>query len=481
MRDEQGSGTVLAVDLDGTLIRSDMLYEGFWAAFARDWRTPFLAAAALTRGKAALKDRIAALAEIDAACLPYDPAVLERLRSARAEGARLVLITAADRRYAQAVAAHLGLFDAVHASDGQTNLSGTAKLVRLRAEYGEAPVTYIGDSHHDLPVWQGTSGAITVAAPASLRARVDAMHPGAEHLSPAPGAAAQARTLLRALRPHQWMKNTLVFVPMMAAHDHAAMTLFLAVLAFVAFSLVASAVYLLNDLLDLAADRAHPRKCARPLASGRLPIRRGMAMIPALLLAGLALALVLGPLFVLVLGGYFALTLGYSLWLKRKVLVDICVLASLYAARIVAGSVATDIVLSVWLLAFSLFLFLALAAVKRQAELVDMAQRGADKTAGRGYRATDLPVVTQLATASGFVSVLVLMLYLTDPGMRAQAFDPMLISAACLVLIYWLSRMVLLAHRGEMEDDPLVFSLRDPVSLLSLALFTALFLGATRP
>ncbi|MGY6536625.1 MAG: UbiA family prenyltransferase [Pararhodobacter sp.] len=481
MRDEQGSGTVLAVDLDGTLIRTDMLYEGFWAAFAASWRAPFQALAALTNGKAALKERLAALAEIDVTRLPYDQQVLDRLHLARAEGAQIVLITAADQRHAQAVADHLGLFDAVHASDGQTNLSGAAKLDQLRTTYGGAKVIYVGDSRQDLPVWQGTAGAITVGAPARLRAQVDALCPGAEHLSPAPGAARQARAALRAMRPHQWMKNALVFVPMLAAHDHAGLTFMQAALAFVAFSLVASAVYLLNDLLDLSADRAHPRKCTRPLASGALPIRRGMVMVPGLLLPGLALAVLLGPLFLLVMGGYFALTLAYSLRLKRKVLVDICVLASLYALRIVAGAVATGIVLSVWLLAFSLFLFLALAAVKRQAELVDMAGRGADKTEGRGYRATDLPVITQIATASGFVSVLVLMLYLTDPGMREQGYSPLLIGTACLLLIYWLSRMILLAHRGEMDDDPMVFSLRDPVSLVSLMLFTGLFLGATQP
>ncbi len=482
MRDDNKAGTVFAVDLDGTLIRSDMLLEGFWAAFARDWRTPFLAATALLRGKAALKERIAAMAPVDPAALPYNDAMLDRLRRARAEGQITVLVTAADRRHAQAVADHLGLFDAVHASDGQTNLSGAAKAALLRAKYGGERVIYAGDSVKDLPVWQDTAGAITVGAGPALRARVQAMRPGAEHIGPpGGGSAARARAALRAMRPHQWLKNLLVFGPMLAAHDFAGLTFLQTALAFVAFSMVASAVYLLNDLLDLAADRAHPRKRFRPLASGALPIPRAMAMTPVLLLAGLLTALLLAPAFLLVLAGYFALTLTYSLWLKRKALVDICVLASLYVLRIIAGGMATGIELSVWFLAFSLFLFLALAAVKRQAELVDMTERGTETTAGRGYHATDLPIVSQIAIASSFVTVLVLMLYLTDPGIRMQAYNPLVIGTACLVLIYWLTRMVMLAHRGQMEDDPLVFSLRDPVSLMALVVFGALFLGATRP
>ena len=471
---------VLATDLDGTLIRSDMMHECFWAALAQDWRAPFLVAAALPGGKAALKARIATLAPVDAAALPYHQPMLDRLHAARAAGHHVALITAADQRHAQAVADHLGLFDSVHASDGQTNLRGDAKAARLRQAFGTAHVTYAGDSRADLPAWRVADAAITVAAPGPLRAQVDAIRPGALHLAtPAPGAT--ARAALRALRPHQWLKNILVFVPVLAAHDYAAQTLLAAFLAFVAFSLVASAVYLLNDLLDLAADRAHPRKCTRPLASGALPIAAGMALIPALLGAGLAVALALPPPFLVSLAGYFALTLSYSLFLKRKPLVDICVLAGLYAARVVAGGAATGLEMTLWLLAFSLFLFLALAAVKRQAELVDMTQRGAERAAGRGYRADDLPVIRQIAITSGFVSVLVLMLYLNDADIRTRSDNPLLIGAACLVLIYWLARMVLVAHRGKMDDDPMVHSLRDPISLAALITFAGLFLAATGP
>ncbi|MCL4676778.1 MAG: UbiA family prenyltransferase, partial [Pararhodobacter sp.] len=251
-----------------------------------------------------------------------------------------------------------------------------------------------------------------------------------------------------------------------------------AALAFVAFSLVASSVYLLNDLLDLASDRAHPRKRNRPLASGALPLARGMVLVPILVLAGIAIALTLEPLFLLVLLFYYLLTIAYSLWLKRRPILDICTLASLYTLRVAAGAAATGLVLSVWLLAFSAFLFFSLAAVKRQAELVDMAERGLDSAAGRGYRVGDLPVITQMATASGFVAVLVLMLYLNEPMVLTKYDYPVLIWGACLVLLYWVARMILVAQRGKMNDDPVVFAARDRTSQVAFLLIVGLFLGA---
>jgi len=476
MRGEDGREIVLVVDLDGTLIRSDMLLESFWSAFARDWRTPLWAVGGLIRGRAALKARMAECGAPDPASLPYNPTVLERIRDWRDAGGRVALVTAADQRLADAVAGHLGLFDEVHGSDGVTNLKGPAKAAFLRDRFGAGGYAYIGDSRADLPVWETAAEAITVCAPPALRARVDAIRPGATHLAPPSGGLAAA---LRAMRPHQWLKNLLVFFPMIAAHLFSAATLVQGVLAFLAFGLVASSVYVLNDLLDLAADRAHPRKRTRPLASGALPLMRGMAMVPVLLAAGLLVALFLNPMFLVVLCGYYLLTVVYSLWLKRKMLIDICVLAALYTLRVVAGGVATDIALSVWLLAFSVFFFLALAAVKRQAELVDASQRGVANASGRGYQVTDLPIVAQMATASGFVAVLVMMLYLNAPEVLSRYSSPILLWGACLVLLYWVARMVLLAHRGQMHDDPVVFATRDRVSQLSFVLIVALFVGAT--
>lgn len=465
---------LLVVDLDGTLIRSDMLYESFWSAFARDWRTPLAALAALVRGKAALKARLAALGAPDPASLPYCPEVLQAIRDWRAEGGRVVLVTAADQTIANAIANHLDLFDEVHGSDGTTNLKGAAKAGFLRRLYGTA-YTYIGDSAVDLAVWREAEGAMTVGLHPGLKAKVEAIRPDARHLAPPRPLLAAA---LRAMRPHQWFKNTLIFFPLIAAHDFNAGAVAQGLLAVIAFSLVASSVYVLNDLLDIASDRAHPRKRLRPLASGALPLQTGMAMVPILLLAGVGVALLLPPLFLLVLAAYYVITVAYSLWFKRQPIIDICLLASLYTMRVIAGAAASGIALSVWLLAFSAFLFFALAAVKRQAELVDMAQRGITEAAGRGYRVSDLPVVTQLATASGLVAVLVLMLYLNEPEVLTLYHHPVLLWAACLVLLYWIARMVLVASRGKMDDDPTVFAARDRISLLSVAIIGALFVAA---
>ena len=465
---------LLAVDLDGTLIRSDMLYECFWAGFSRDWKTPFRGAAALMRGRAALKAEMRRSGAPDPAFLPYRPEVLAEIEAWRAAGGRVALVTAADQELADSVAAHLGCFDAVHGSDGVRNLKGEAKASFLADTYGQ--FAYMGDHAADLSVWRAAAEVITVGASASVRAQAEKLGKPTRHIA---AATSEFRPLLRAMRPHQWAKNLLIFLPLVAAHAFSVHSLLMGVLAFVAFSLVASSVYLLNDLLDIAADRVHPRKRMRPLASGALSLRTGMLMVPVLLVAGALICLFLPPLFAPVLLGYYAVTVSYSLWLKRKSLIDICILAVLYTFRVAAGAVATGFAMSDWLLAFSAFLFLSLAAVKRQAELIDLQARGSDTVAGRGYSVGDLNVVTQMATAAGFMSILVLMLYINDPIVRAQYAHPQLLWGACIILLYWVSRMVLVTQRGFMNDDPVVFALRDRVSQVVFVIIIALFTGAT--
>lgn len=477
MKDAVREGRVLVVDLDGTLIRSDMLLETFWGAFGCNWQVPLIAGAALLRGgRAALKRRLAQLAPPDPATLPYAPEVLGYIDRWRAAGGRVALVSAADQGLVQAVADHLGRFDEVHGSDGRSNLKGAAKGQLLAARFGRGGYVYIGDSTADLAVWRDAARAVTAGVPAGLRTQVDGLGVPSEHL---PGAGGGMATLMTAMRPHQWLKNLLVFMPVLAGHHFGMAILGQSLLAFLAFCLVASAVYLINDLLDLAADRAHPRKRARPLASGALPLGHGSVAAPLLLVAGLAVAAVLEPRFLAVLAGYFLLTLLYSLWLKRVVVADIVTLSVLYTARIVAGGVATGIIMSVWLLAFSIFFFLAMAAVKRQAELVDSAERGVLQTAGRGYRADDLPLVAQMATASGYLSVLVLALYLNTPSVQQLYPYPPLLWGICLVLLYWISRVVMITHRGGMDDDPILFAVRDPISRVCILLVLALAVAAT--
>ena len=456
---------VLVVDLDGTLVRSDMLHESFWSAFGRDWRSPFSAFRALFGGRAALKRHLARAAEIDVATLPYDPAVIEQIEGWRNAGGHAALVTAADQGLAEKIAAHLGIFDEVHGSDGSVNLKGATKAAFLTDRFGEGGFAYMGDSPADLAVWERSGAVITVNASAATRQKAGSLGKPVEHLLTAPS---PWKALLRAMRPHQWLKNILVFIPILAAHRVDPATLGLGLLGFAAFSLVASGVYLMNDLLDLGPDRAHPRKRERPFASGSLAVAHGTWLAPAFILAGLGLSLPLGWTFLTLMVCYFILTTAYSLHLKRRIVIDICVLAGLYTLRIIAGGAATGIPISVWLFAFSVFFFLALAAVKRQAELTDQAQRGKLSVAGRGYHVSDLPIISMIALGAGFVSVLVLALYLDTPDVRHLYRQPNILWGIFAVQLYWITRIVLITHRGEMHDDPIVFAVKDRISRLCL-------------
>ncbi len=323
------------------------------------------------------------------------------------------------------------------------------------------------------------SGAPEIAA--AMAARLDCIDDIQPGRAPAPDAAPAPRpplmpTILRQLRPHQWVKNVLVFLPLIAAHAFDATSLGWATLAFVAFGLIASGVYVLNDLTDLAADRRHPTKRNRPFASGALPMRFGLPMLAVLVGAGFAVAALVSPALVAALGIYFLLTTAYSMKLKGLLAVDIIVLAMLYTMRIVAGAAATGIMPSVWLLTFSVFLFLSLAAIKRLAELVDLdARAGVKAAAGRAYIVEDRPIVAMIATSAGFLAVLVLALYLDSPEVRAQYDQPMVLWGICLVLLFWVSRIVLLAHRGLVDQDPVVFALSDRVSRISGVAMAVLF------
>ncbi len=444
-----------------------MLHESIWSALARDATSPFRAAMALKRGRAALKRYLVGAADIDVTSLPYDPGVIERIRAWKAEGGRTALVTASDETYARAIADHLDLFDEVHGSDGVRNLKGEGKAAFLQERFGAAGFAYMGDAEADLPVWSRAAKAITVNAPARLRHAAEQSCADVDHLVTR---TPTARPYVLALRPHQWMKNLLVFLPMLAAHRLDAATVLTAILAFVCFSLVASSVYLLNDLLDLSADRAHPRKCKRPFASGSVPIAHGTLMAIGLFLGGCAIGLWVGPGFLLVMLGYFALTLGYSLHLKRRMVLDICVLAALYTVRIVAGGVATGLSLSVWLLAFSVFFFLSLAAVKRQAELMDAASRGKLTAAGRGYHVDDLPIIAMIGVAGGYIAVLVMALYVNSPDVTKLYAIPEMLWGVCAILLYWITRTVMVAHRGQMHDDPVVYAARDRISQICFLL-----------
>ncbi|OCX66815.1 prenyltransferase [Thioclava sp. SK-1] len=468
---------VLVADLDNTLLATDMLYESFWASFAKDWRTPLTAVKALPLGKPALKRAMLERADIDVTTLPYIDDVLNLLREWRAAGGRTALVTASDAQVAQRIADHLQLFDEVFGTTADLNLKGTHKAEFLIQRYGDKGFDYIGDTDVDLHIWKHANRALSVGSDSRLRRAVSRLDVPAVHM--APRAEGNLRPHLKAMRPHQWLKNLLVFIPMLTAHDIAVLTFMQSLMAFLSFSLVASSVYVLNDLLDLGADRAHPRKRRRPFASGALRIQDGTWMAPVLLLVGACLAWLVSWTFLGTMVLYYIVTMAYSLMLKRQLIVDICTLAVLYTMRIAAGAAATGLPLSVWLLAFSIFFFFSLAAVKRQAELVDGKASGKSKAHGRGYMIEDLPIVTNMAISSGFVSVLVMALYVNSPQVTVFYNQPAALWGICLVLLYWLSRMVMITHRGKMHDDPVVFAAKDRVSQICALLMLALGVAGT--
>jgi len=471
--DSMSHKPVLVVDLDGTLLASDMLYECFWSAFSLDWKTPFIATKALMTSRAQLKSRLSDLSMVDVATLPYRQSVIDYIEAWRQDGGETALVSAASAAEVRRVADHLGLFDHAVGSDDTTNLKGTSKAQFLSEKFADTGYVYVGDSETDLPVWRAARKAVTVNASPTLRASVDRlnMSDGCEHIGEH---GVSPKRYLKAMRPHQWIKNVLVFVPMLAARQFDSQTFLLSLLAFVAFTLLASGTYILNDLLDLAADRAHPRKRNRPFASGQVPIAHATMMGPLLLGLGLAMALTINLSFFLLLAIYLGLTLAYSLYLKRQVIIDICVLAVLYTLRTFAGSAATHLPLSVWLLAFSVFLFFGLAAIKRQAELAAGVPHGTTTASGRAYRVEDLRLVETMAVSSGYVSVLVLALYVNSVEVSQRYATPNILLGICMVMLFWISHMAIVTHRGEMHDDPVVFATKDLASWVCLLLILGL-------
>jgi 4-hydroxybenzoate polyprenyltransferase/phosphoserine phosphatase len=471
--------TPLYVDLDGTLIATDLLHESFLSAVKR---SPWIALQCvpwLAAGRHRLKEELACRATIDVASLPYREDVLAFLREERARGRRIVLATASWGSLAEAVAKHLGLFDAVIATSSEGNLKGVAKAERLQAASGAAGFDYLGDSHADLPVWGAAGRAYVVDGTGRFAASLPASV-SVERVFQDQGRAPRWRTALRALRPHQWAKNLLVFIPALAAHRFAEPAVVMqAAQAFVAFSLVASSAYLLNDLLDLDADRAHPRKRSRPLASGALSIPAGALLCAASLALGIAVAWPLHPAFGGTLAIYLALTVAYSFALKRFAILDVIALAGLYVIRILAGGLAVGAPVSSWLLAFALFLFFSLALVKRHAELVSMAHEGASRAPGRGYAAVDAPVVMALGIASAMVGALVLALYINGDTVRVLYGRPEALWGLVPLMLYWIARVWMLSARGQMHDDPVLFAAGDANSYFVAAIGCAILWLAT--
>ena len=447
----------LAVDLDGTLIATDLLWEGLFLLLRQNPLFLILVPVWLSSGPARLKREIAARVDIDAAGLPYRAEVLSRLRDERAAGREIVLATGTPRKFAEAIAAHLGIFDKVLATDEAHNLTSGRKKAALVEAYGDCGFDYAGNSRHDLKVFNSARETIVVA-PDRHAARWQSSH-GSELLeTPKP----TIKTVVKMLRAHQWLKNGLIAVPMVLSHEYFNVGMMLScVLAFISFSAAASAIYIVNDFFDLALDRRHPTKRNRPFASGLLSMPFGFASVAVLLTVSLCTALFLPIEFLGVLLAYLLITTAYSFSIKRMLLIDVLTLAGLYTMRILAGAAATGVDVSFWLLAFSIFFFLSLALVKRYVELRSTPLPVGERIAGRGYRAEDQEIVAQAGMASAFSSALVLALYIDSDAVRELYAKPWLVWPLAPIVLYLTMRVWILARRDEMHDDPVVFIIRD--------------------
>lgn len=473
---------ILVVDLDGTLIKTDLLMETANRFLIEQPFRFFKFLVWLAEGKSTLKSRLAESTSIDVTSLPYNQELLTWLRAEKAQGRRIVLATASHRILADQVAAHLDLFDEVLATDGTTNLKSSAKREALVSRYGERGYDYVGNDWPDIQVWQSAAQAHVVSNSSSLIEKARSY--GNLGVLMGDGKPPLAVAVFKAMRPHQWMKNLLVFIPLLAAHQYMqAVSVMQALLAFVVFGFTASSVYLLNDLVDVADDRHHARKRSRPLASGNLSLLQGWAAWPAFLILAFALGGPVGALpcrFMASMAVYFVLTMAYSLRLKQVPIVDVLTLAMLYTLRIIAGAAAIAVPLSFWLLSFSMFIFLSLAFIKRYSELRAAREAGKDGALrGRGYDPQDFELVASLGGSAGYTAVLVLALYIQDSNTASLYATPTIIWLACPLLLFWISRAWLIAHRGNMHDDPIVFALKDRVSWIVVALFCAVFVLAT--
>jgi 4-hydroxybenzoate polyprenyltransferase/phosphoserine phosphatase len=451
----------LVVDVDGTLIRTDLLHEAALQFMAHHPLQSWHLIAWAMAGKAALKGELAARVDCGAATLPLQDAAVAAIRTAQAEGRPVYLASASERRYVEAIAERIGGITGVFATDAHSNLAGAAKAERLVEAFGERGFDYIGNCKADYPVWKAARTPLAVSGSPGFTRRVAKAFPGSQLVAEQ---APRARDYLRALRMHQWAKNVLVFLPLLAGHTYDAESIGRTILAFLCFCMAASSAYIINDLLDLPGDRAHPRKRNRPFASGAIPVAHGPPMAALLLAAAVGGSLLLPIWFFAVLTLYVSATLAYSLVLKRKLLIDVITLGALYTVRVLGGVAAVGVEQSPWLLMFSLFLFLCLAVVKRCSELVARREAGGVETLGRGYRVEDLNVLLGLAAAAGYGAVLVVALYISSPEVQLLYSHPQALWLICPMLLYWVSRVAVLSNRGVLHDDPVVFALTDRVS-----------------
>jgi 4-hydroxybenzoate polyprenyltransferase len=464
----------LVADLNGTLIQTDLLIESAIILLKRNILFIFIYPIWLLKGKANLKHEIASRINLNAALLPYNEEFLDYLNTEHSNGREITLATASDKKLAEAVSTHLNIFKNVVANNANVNLSGKNKREKLESLFGNNGFVYAGNGMVDLDVWAGADSAILVNPGRAVHNAIKCQNKAIMIFNSR--AKNPLKNYIKAIRLHQWLKNILIFIPLLLAHKFDDIQLLQqAAIGFISFGLCASSVYLLNDLLDLYDDRQHPTKKNRPFASGSISIVHGILLIPVLLFASFILSLFLPRDFILVLIFYYALTVIYSVNFKKSAPIDVITLAVLYTIRIIAGSAAVSIMPSFWLLAFSMFLFLSLALVKRITELLGMEHQEQTNILGRGYNTTDIDILSQFGSSSAYISVLILALYINSSDVQALYTKPQLIWMLCPIVLYLVTRLWLLTRRNLVDDDPVIFVIRDRQSQL-LAMIAAVLL-----
>lgn len=454
----------LCVDLDGTLVKSDTLVDSLLVLARTHPLLLFRLPEKVLRGKAQFKSFVTENVALDVVHLPYNRTLLRFLEEEHARGREIYLATGADIRLAERVADHLGIFDGVLGSDGISNLTGSRKLESLRNRLGGNDFVYVGNDAPDLPLMAGAAESMVANPSRRLNAKLRA-----HGIVPSRAFEERSslwRSLVKALRPHQWAKNLLVLLPPLLAHNRSLHLLMAALLAFVCICCTASGTYLVNDLLDIDTDRRNAKKRLRPFASGDLAPARGLVVSALLLAMGFAGAQLLPVDFTYWLLLYLVSTLAYSLYLKRIALVDVVVLSGLYTLRLLAGGAATNTPISHWLAGFAIFLFLSLAIVKRFAELENLRLTGVQLKNGRGYLMSDIEQIRAFGTASAFASVVVFANYISGPDVMALYHHPRRLWLIVPCMVLWLCRVWLLASRGELDEDPVAFALTDAASLV---------------
>lgn len=462
----------LILDVDGSLLLTDLLFENLWSALRADFLVTVLVVLASLRNPARLKHSLRMISSPDIRSLPIRAPVLDFARQAATSGRQVTLVSGADQALVDELAHVLGFVGHHFGSDGKTNLTGAKKARLLVSQFGEGGFDYVGNASADLAVWAHARRCVVVAPGRQLSRRVAALDKPVEVV----GSRWKLSSLIAEMRPHQWAKNLLLLVPLLAAHGAPIPGLLSALVAIVAFCAGSSSLYLVNDLLDLGDDRRHPEKKARPLASGALPI--GVAMFASVCLGAVALSIswTVGPEVTGLLGLYLTISLTYSLFWKHIKWVDLFVLAALYVLRVLTGAAATKIEISGWLVAFCFAVFFALTIVKR---LTDLARAASDGTLpGRGYARTNMDGLQYIAGLATFTSIAIYLAYSFSPHAAELYSSPGMLRLAAVPIGVWLLRMIILGRQGREDFDPMIFVAHDRVGQAIMAAGVAMVLFA---